>query len=62
MSSIKFVLPCSVQATAFTSPEPVEYSLYPELPASISVCPCEIEFDCREWILSSVLKKGFFIF
>ena len=36
-------LPCSVQATACTSPGPDEYRLYLELPASISVCPCETE-------------------
>ena len=36
-------LPCSVQATACTSPEPDEYRLYPELPTHISVCPCETE-------------------
>jgi len=36
-------LPCSVESTVCTSPGPDEYRLYPELPASISVCPCETE-------------------
>ena len=41
-------LPCFVEATACTSPEPDEYRLYPELPFSVKQ-----KFEFREWILSN---------
>ena len=32
----------------------ISFRLCRELPAHISLCPCETNFDSREWILSSV--------
>jgi len=31
----------------------ISYRIYPELPAPISLCNCETNFDSREWIFSS---------
>ena len=31
----------------------ISYRIYPELPAPISLCHCETNFDSREWIFSS---------
>ena len=42
-TTLNLSLPCSVQAIACTFPGLDEYRLYPVLPASISVCPCETE-------------------
>ena len=61
MYSIKFVLACSVAATACTCPEPYEYWLYPELPAAISVCPCETEIWLQRMYFEQFLRKEIFI-
>jgi hypothetical protein len=55
-------LPCSVQAaTACTSPEPDEYTLYPELPAVYQCVLVKQKFDFRKLILSiSYERKSLF--
>ena len=50
-------LPCSVQATACTSPGPDKYRLYPVLPAALSMCPCETEILTLENGFWAVFKK-----
>jgi len=37
----------------------ISYRIYPEMPAPISLCHCETNFDSREWIFSSFLEKEF---
>jgi len=56
-TTLNLSVPCSVLANACTSPEPDEYRLYPVLPASMSVCPCETNLTIEKGFQAVFLEK-----